>query len=123
MLRIKKLLPILLLLASTNETMARSAKASNLEGMDYDRARSLILSYGWTPFRGDCNGVDENTCARYPEVGNCQMVSPGYCDMSFTKDKRCLIVVTLESPPGASRGETWVKNVTFLRMPCQNEES
>ena len=115
------LLPLLLLLTSGSETLAGSRNPPKLEGMGYDKARNLIMRYGWKPFPGECTGVDKDTCARYPELGNCQGVSPGYCDMSFAKDHRCLIVVTLESPPGTSKDDTWVKDVTFRRQPCRKD--
>jgi hypothetical protein len=111
----------MLLLADGSAAVARSTKAPKLEGMGYDRARNLILRYGWKPFPGECSGVESVTSARYPELNNCQGVSPGYCDMTFSKKNRCLIVVTLESPPGTSKDDTWIKDVMFRREPFQKD--
>jgi hypothetical protein len=121
-MRPQAFLLMFLLLADSTATFARSHKSPKLEGLDYDKARAIILGYGWTPFAGQCQG-DATTCKRYPELHYCQGVSPGYCDLKFAKDKRCLILTTLESPPGTSKDDTWVKDVTFHRGPCWKDPS
>lgn len=110
---------IMTLLADSGMAAPRAPK---LEGMNYDKARTVVLGYGWRPFPGPCGGppVDEATCKRYPELRYCQGVSPGYCNMMFTKGKRCLRLTTLEAPPG-SHDDTWVTDVSFYRERCKND--
>jgi hypothetical protein len=102
-------------------TMA-AARAPKLEGMKYEKARAVVLGYGWKPFPGPCGGapVDEATCKAYPELRYCQGVSPGHCEMMFTRQGRCLFLTTLESPPGAD-DDTWITEVAFSRKPCPKE--
>jgi hypothetical protein len=111
----------MLLLADSGLAAAPASKAPKLEGMAYDKARALILGYGWKPFPRGCGWPEESVCARYPELGVCQMVSPGACGMTFSKGNRCLFIATLESPPGTSRDGTWVTDVTFRREPCPKD--
>lgn len=114
------LLPIL---AFADNGLAASPLANHrkLEGMQYDEARAIILAYGWKPFAGGCEWPQPSVCARYPELGACQMVSPGACGMTFSKGNRCLFIGTLEAPPGTSKGDTWVTDITFRREPCRKD--
>ena len=112
---------MMLLLAVNQTAAARPRNAANLEDMEYDEARAIILGYGWRPFPGECQGaVDRSTCALYPELGYCQLTHRGYCTMTFAKDNRCLILTTVESPPGQG-GYTVVVDVFFRRRPCSND--
>ena len=99
-------------------------KPGKLEGKDYLTARKAILSYGWTPLQGDCSGggTDNDTCATYPEIGNCSGTGVGFCDMTFVRRDRCLIVVTVGGEPKATRrGEPKVRDVQFRRGPCSKD--
>jgi hypothetical protein len=119
---IRHLLPIVLLVVG-NPVLAGSAmRPARLEGMDYDHARSVILGYGWTPFRDECGGitVTESTCARYPELRYCSGTGRGFCAMKFTKADRCLYLTTVESPPGCG-GYTIIHHVQFRRSACQRD--
>jgi hypothetical protein len=95
------------------------AKSAKLEHMDYFSARKLILSYGWSPMSGPCEQVSGNTCARFPEIGSCSGVDPGYCGMVFVKQNRCLYITTTGGEPeGDGEGDTHVEKVTFRGGPC-----
>lgn len=110
------------LMVPSSPVMAGSAtKPAKLEGMDYEKARAVILGYGWKPFPRGCGGLaDEATCARYPELGYCQGTGRGFCGMTYMKKDRCLFLTTVESPPG--RGEyTIVYEVHFGREPCPKD--
>jgi hypothetical protein len=98
------------------------AKPAKLEGMHYDKARAVILGYGWKPFPGECGGppVEKSTCARYPELGYCQGTGRGFCGMTFSKGDRCLHLTTVESPPGQG-GYTVVYEVHFGRGSCPQD--
>jgi hypothetical protein len=39
------------------KTAPPTAKKSKLKGMDYVSARKMILSHGWKPASGPCDGV------------------------------------------------------------------
>jgi hypothetical protein len=65
-----------------------------LEGMAYQKARKIILSYGWRPLSGSPCRTDGDVCVRFPEIAVCSDVAPGYCAMAFTNQKRCLYVTT-----------------------------
>jgi len=76
---IRQLLPIVLLVTSNPVIAGSATKPAKLEGMDYDKARTVILGYGWKPFPRGCGGlVDASTCARYPELGYCQGTGRGF---------------------------------------------
>ena len=92
------------LLVASDAAASRSSGPAKLEGMEYDKARSVILGLGWKPFPGECNGVPEETCKKYPEIKSCQGVAPDYCAMSFAKQASCLSVLTLEAPPRGQKG-------------------
>jgi hypothetical protein len=96
---------------------------AKLEEMEYLEARKVIVGYGWQPLTGDCSGPDVSaqTCARYPEVGNCTGVGIGLCDMTFVRRDRCLVVVTVGGAPQAEAGDTTVRDVSFQRGPCSKE--
>jgi len=99
-------------------------KPFKLEGMDYRAARKAILAYGWKPLEGDCGGggTDSSTCAAYPEIGNCSGTGVGFCDMTFVKGARCLIVVTVGGAPQATlRRGPIVRDVQFRRGPCSKD--
>lgn len=117
---LKLLLPILLL-AGSGMAAPRPGKHPKLEGMQYDKARAVILAYGWKPFKRGCQWPEQSVCARYPELGACQMVSPGACGMTFSKGNRCLFIATLEAPPGTAKDDTWVTDVTFRRGSCPKD--
>jgi hypothetical protein len=99
---------------------ASPKKGAKLEGMEYLKARHIILGYGWTPFSGNCSGPDvsNRTCASYPEVGNCTGVGVGLCDMTFVRRNRCLELVTIGGAPQDKPGDTVVRDVTFRHAPC-----
>ena len=98
---------------------APAAKPTKLEGMVYVKARPVILGYGWKPLHGDCGGADKATCANYPEVGNCSAGGYGFCDMTFIRRNRCLVVVTVGGEPQTNkRGEPVVHDVQFRVSPC-----
>ena len=94
-------------------------RPTKLEGMVYVKARPIILGYGWRPLPGDCGGADQLTCARYPEIGNCSGTGVGFCDMTFTRRSRCLVIVTVGGEPRADkRGEPTVRDLQFRVGPC-----
>jgi len=102
-------------------TFAKAAKKTlRLEGVEYPTARRIILGYGWKPVPGNCGGggIDEEGCARFPEVGNCSGVWPAYCDMHFARRNRCLDLVTMHGAPQGLPGDIHVRDVTFSRGPC-----
>jgi hypothetical protein len=104
------------------EAQAKSAqKPVKLEGMEYSKARKVIVGYGWSPLRGNC-GEAESTCAAYPEVGNCSAGGFGFCDMAFVGLHRCLIVVTVGGAPRRNEhGEPVVRDVQFRRGSCSKD--
>ena len=119
----RDLLPIVLLMTASPVIAGSATKTAKLEGMDYDKARTVVLGYGWKPFRRGCGGLaNESTCARYPEVGYCQGTGRGFCGMTFTKESRCLYLTTVESPPGQG-GYTVIYDVRFSRGLCQKDPS
>ena len=101
------------------QAASRSVQSEKLERMDYTRARNIILGYGWKPMSGACEQVSENTCARFPEIGSCSGVAPGYCGMVFVKQDKCLYLTTTGGEPEGDRdGDTRVETVTFRGGPC-----
>jgi hypothetical protein len=95
---------------------------AKLEGMEYLKARKVILSYGWMPSPGECSGPDvsDQTCSQYPEIDNCTGVGIGLCGMDFVRRDRCLVLVTIGGAPQSQPGDTLVRDVSFLRGPCPN---
>ena len=96
-----------------------AARPAKLEGMAYQTARKIILSYGWKPWFGHCE-ADPGTCAKYPEVDVCSASFPISCGMRFVRRGWCLGVGTEgEAPPGVAAGQPIVTGVTFRRTSCQ----
>jgi hypothetical protein len=97
-----------------------SKRPAKLEGMEYLAARKVVLGFGWRPLAGHCSGADlsAETCAKFPEVGNCTGVGAGFCDMTFVRRDRCLVLVTIGGAPQNKPGDTLVRDVTFSRAPC-----
>ena len=90
-----------------------------LEGMGYQRARKVILGYGWKPVSANCYGINKKTCAQFPEIQSCSGVDPGYCGMIFARKDRCLYIGTSGGPPeNLEEGDTHVTSVTFHAGPC-----
>jgi hypothetical protein len=102
-----------------NASAPRSAPP-RLEGMDYRRARRIILSYGWQPVTGPCFGVTVDECASFPEIDSCSCCGQAPCGMFFRRRNWCLLVSTIGASPVARRAEsdTNVTNVYFRRGHC-----
>jgi hypothetical protein len=101
-----------------------TAKAGKLEGMDYRKARTRIVALGWQPLSGDCGGggTSDTLCRQYPEIGNCSGSGVGYCDMTFIKADRCLLVLTTGgAPQSRAGGGAIVHDVTFSRGKCSKD--
>ena len=88
-----------------------------LEGMNYDAARRIILSYGWAPAPGPCYGLAERLCGSYPELETCSCCDRAPCAMLFIRRNRCLTVGTEGSPPPSR--DTQVVDVSFRRHHCR----
>ncbi len=100
-----------------------SPGSQKLESMAYIDAREEILSMGWRPVEGPCSGggVGES-CPDFPEVGNCQGTGIAYCDMTFRRADRCLVVVTTGGYPSrTSPDDTNVAWVRFHKAPCKKD--
>jgi hypothetical protein len=95
----------------------RAAKSNKLEGMDYISARKIILSHGWKPASGPCDGVPAKICASFPEIEVCSGVSPGYCSILFVRGRGCLSVITIGEYPGGGYwpSDTEIERVGFSR--------
>jgi hypothetical protein len=93
---------------------------TKLEGMDYNEARRVVLAMGWVPLTGACEGLmDEQTCRRFTEIGNCSGTGLGFCDMHFQRRGRCLTIITVGGfPDGEIDEEPVVRDVQFSRAPC-----
>lgn len=101
-------------------TAAAAPQPSKLEGLDYRKARQIILTYGWKPVTGSPCNTDSDTCAHFPEVSACSGVGEGYCGMAFSRQKRCLYITTSGGQPEAEGEEdTHVVAVTFRTAPCE----
>lgn len=58
-------------------------------------------------------------CEAFPEINNCSGSGLGYCDMTFTRPDRCLIVVTIGGRPDTSAtGETKIGGSTVQEGAC-----
>lgn len=93
-----------------------------LEGMGYADARKVILQFGWVPQPGSCGGggAGDAACKAFPEIRNCSGVAPGYCDMAFSRPRRCLVVTTTGGRPHLERsGDTHVLDVSFQKGECR----
>ena len=99
------------------------ARPKKLEGMDYNEAREVLLDMGWVPLTGPCEGImGDDTCSRFPEIGNCSGTGLGFCDMHFERRDRCLTITTVGGPPdGEVDGEPAVRDVHFSRAPCRKD--
>jgi hypothetical protein len=98
-----------------------AAESNKLEGMDYLSARKIILSYGWKPVGGGCDGVRASRCAKFPEIEVCSVVYPGHCSILFVRGRGCLSVMTIGAVPGGYwASDTLVIQVSFGRgsYPC-----
>lgn len=104
------------------EIFGSADAAPRLEDMDYLEARKVILALGWQPLGGPCEGVSQATCTGFPEIGNCSGTGLGYCDMTFRRADRCLVVVTTGgSPDRSGPGGTSVDWVRFYKAPCAKD--
>jgi hypothetical protein len=100
---------------------AKAARSNKLEGMDYISARKIILSHGWKPVGGPCDGVLASSCTRFPEIEVCSVVYPGHCSTRFVRGRGCLSVITIGAVPGGYWAmDTLVDQVSFGRgsHPC-----
>lgn len=101
---------------------AAQRASTKLEGMNYLAARKIVLSFGWKALGGPCEGmVDDQTCRRFPEIGNCSGTGLGFCDMHFVRKQRCLDLVTTEGAPNDANNTTQVRDVTFSSGPCAKD--
>lgn len=93
----------------------------NLEGIEYAKARRIVLAHGWKPSSGHCH-AGKQACAKYPEIDTCSASFKILCAMDFVQTGRCLVVSTSgETAPGQGTGDPLVTNVIFLRGPCSVE--
>lgn len=105
------------------EIFGSADAAPRLEDMDYLAAREVIVGLGWQPLGGPCEGLtNDAVCAEFPEIGNCSGTGLGYCDMTFRRADRCLVVVTTGGSPDRSQPRgTSVDWVRFYRAPCAKD--
>lgn len=120
---VRKLLPVAAAICALLPDFAReahgAAQAAKLEGMSYQKAREIILQYGWKPLSGPCQGASNSSCAHFPEIGSCSGVAPGHCAMIFAHKDQCLYITTTGGDPeGEQEGDTHVVAVSFRRGPC-----
>ena len=95
---------------------APRSRPARLEGMAYDAARRIILSYGWVPAPGPCYGLAERLCASFPELDTCSCCDRAPCAMLFVRGNRCLSIGTEGDLPGSR--DTHVVDVSFRRHHC-----
>jgi hypothetical protein len=89
-----------------------------LVGMRYLAARKVILSHGWRPSHGECQGIAVD-CRQFPEINTCSGVELGLCGMHFVRRNRCLTVTTVGGPPSRERKtDTWVQAADSRRGRC-----
>ncbi len=104
--------------ATARPNRALTTGQLKLETLPYSKARTIILSYGWTPTHGACAeaaGDEPATCAKFPEIDTCLSSYPNMCIMRFEKDGKSLVVTTRYGPPSASdEGDTRVWNIDFI---------
>lgn len=90
-----------------------------INGLDYGRARKMILAQGWKAVPGPCQQIDQKTCGYFPEIESCAGAGADYCAMAFVRQNQCLYVTTLGDPPyGNDAGAARVKKTTFRPGPC-----
>jgi hypothetical protein len=111
-------LALVMIAALIPQPAVSATKPAKLEGMDYLKARQVILGYGWKPWVGHCE-ADAKTCTTFPEVDVCSASFPIQCGMRFVRDDWCLMVGTAgEAPPGYEEGGPRVAGVVFRRSRC-----
>ena len=121
LLRVLGLLTVAIVAFAYPAQSTLGAAPQRLEGMAYPAARALILSFGWQPSHGDCQGagISRQICQRFPELDTCSGVELGYCGMRFVRRNRCLILVTIGGPPSVEGlTDTVVDGVQFNRRRC-----
>jgi hypothetical protein len=101
----------------------RDVPSPRRERVDYGAARVSIVGSDWQPLGGPCQGfMDDETCRRFPEIGNCSGTGRGFCDMNFAKGGHCLVVITTGGPPqGDEPGDTHVEVVFIHAGPCRKD--
>ena len=105
--------------AQIHTSTASSTAALKINGMDYGRARKIILTQGWKAVPGPCQQIDQKTCGHFPEIESCAGAGADYCAMAFVRQNQCLYVTTLGDPPyGSDAGAARVKKTTFRPGPC-----
>jgi hypothetical protein len=100
--------------SDANVPPLHKAHAQKLEGMEYLKARPIILSYGWKPVLGECEGA-ETSCGQYPEIDACSCCGNALCAMDFVRNRRCLVVGTIGGPPVDGQADTVVTDLGFVR--------
>jgi hypothetical protein len=106
--------------AQTPAIKGTPAPALKINGMDYGRARKMILAQGWKAVPGPCQQIDQKTCGYFPEIESCAGAGASYCAMAFVRQNQCLYVTTLGDPPyGSDAGAARVKKTTFRPGPCE----
>ena len=106
-----------LALVLLSQSAAFAKRPVKLEGMEYSKARRIILSYGWKPRTGHCV-ADRDTCANYPEVEACSASSPINCGMVFVRHGSCLMMGTEGETPPSDWGQLPVVAVHFRHKSC-----
>ena len=91
---------------------------ARLKGVEYVKAREVILRRGWKPAPGPCY-TNKDTCLNYPEIEACSESLPIQCSMAFVSGERCLAVGTSgESAPGFEKGDPVIDVVRLVSGPC-----
>jgi hypothetical protein len=98
-------------------TASAQSKPAKLENLPYTKARTVILSYGWSPVKGACLEAatdDPATCTTFPEIDRCLSSNPNMCIMGFERGGKSLAVFTRYGPPSADgEGDTRVWYIEF----------
>jgi hypothetical protein len=99
---------------------APTSRPPRLEGMNYLRARRIVMSYGWVPAAGPCFGVTASECTSFPEIDSCSCCGRAPCAMLFIRRNRCLSILTEVGPPdpAVEDGDTHVVYVSFRGHHC-----
>jgi|SRR3569833_325899 len=91
---------------------------ARLKGVEYEKARKIILARGWKPAPGPCY-TNKASCSNYPEIDACSESLPVQCSMVFTRGSQCLAVGTSgESAPGFEKGDPVIDVVRLVSNPC-----